>query len=192
MPFLVRGPGIAEGICSHVRASSSDLLPTVAELAGIAKWPAALEGGSLATVLRHRGTGAVARPRPELVVHFPHYDLGSKPASALLLDDYKLVLHYEDARCELFDLARDVEERHDLAAKEPERTAELRPTRELPACHRRRHAEDRRSRRRSRQAARRQAIDLSPAKEQVVGQSRGASEWSCRSERTISSCTVSS
>lgn len=125
VPFLVRGPGIAADSCSHVRASSADLLPTIAELAGIAEWSAAVEGGSLADVLRRRGSGVVARPRPELVVHFPHYDLGSKPASALFLDDYKLVRHYEDDRCELFDIARDPGERRDLAAAEPERTKEM-------------------------------------------------------------------
>lgn len=125
VPFLVRGPGVAADTCSHVRASSSDLLPTVAELAGLTSWPAAVEGGSLADVLRRRGTGVVARPRPELVVHFPHYDLGSKPATALFFDDYKLVRHYEDDRCELFDVARDPGERRDLAAAEPQRTKEM-------------------------------------------------------------------
>ncbi len=77
-------------------------------------------------VLRARGKGSVARPREELVVHFPHYDLGSAPASALFLDDHKLVLHYEDDRCELYDLLLDPGERHDLARSEPQRTAELR------------------------------------------------------------------
>lgn len=125
VPFLVRGPGIAAKVCSHVRASTADVLPTVADLAGLSKWPAAVEGGSLAPVLRGRGVGRVQRPREELVVHFPHYDLGSAPASALYLDDHKLVRRYEDGSVLLFDIGRDPEERHDLAAQEPRLVADL-------------------------------------------------------------------
>ena len=125
VPFLVRGPGVAAAVCSHVRASTADVLPTVAELAGITQWPAAVEGGSLAGVLHGRGVGRVARPREELVVHFPHYDLGSPPASAIYLDDHKLVRRYEDGSLLLFDIGRDPEERHDLAAAEPARVADL-------------------------------------------------------------------
>lgn len=125
VPFLVRGPGIEGKVCSHVRASTADLLPTVADLAGIAEWPAAVEGGSLVPVLRGRGVGRVLRPLEELVLHFPHYDLGSAPASAIYVDDYKLVRFYEDGGIKLFDLGRDPEERRDLSGSEPERVAEL-------------------------------------------------------------------
>jgi arylsulfatase A-like enzyme len=125
VPFLVRGPGVAAKVCSHVRASTADVLPTVAELAGITKWPAAVEGGSLAAVLRGRGVGRVSRPREELVVHFPHYDLGNAPASAIYLDDHKLVRCYEDGSTLLFDIGRDPEERRDLAADEPKLVADL-------------------------------------------------------------------
>lgn len=125
VPFLVRGPGVAGKVCSHVRASTADLLPTVAELAGIAAWPSAVEGGSLAGVLHGRGVGRVRRPREELVIHFPHYDLGSAPASAIYLDDYKLVRFHEDGSTRLFDLGEDPEERRDRSAAEPARVAEL-------------------------------------------------------------------
>ena len=125
VPFLVRGPGVAGGVCSHVRASACDLLPTLAELAGVAKWPAEVEGGSLAGVLRGRGVGTVARPHEAFVVHFPHYDLQSTPASAIFLDDWKLIRSYETDTVQLFDVTADPEERHDLAAKEPKVVADL-------------------------------------------------------------------
>lgn len=125
VPFLVRGPGVKAKACSHVRASTADVLPTIADLAGIRTWPKAVEGGSLAAVLRQGGVGTVARPREELVVHFPHYDLGSGPASAIFVDDYKLVRRYEDGARLLFDIGRDPEEQHDLAKAEPARVAEL-------------------------------------------------------------------
>ncbi|MBL8753947.1 MAG: sulfatase-like hydrolase/transferase, partial [Planctomycetes bacterium] len=125
VPFLVRGPGVAGNVSCHVRASTADVLPTIADLAGVTRWPDAVEGGSLAAVLRGRGTGPVARPREEIVVHFPHYDLGSTPASALFLGDHKLVRRYEDGVKLLYDIVRDPEENHDLAAAEPARLAEL-------------------------------------------------------------------
>ncbi|MBM3961299.1 MAG: hypothetical protein FJ306_05260 [Planctomycetes bacterium] len=100
VPFLVRGPGVAAGACSHVRASACDLLPTLADLAGIAAWPAAVEGGSLAAVWRGGGTGSVRRPREEFVVHFPHSDLqNGGPVSAIYLDEWKLIARTRPAPC---------------------------------------------------------------------------------------------
>jgi len=126
VPFLVRGPGVAAGVCSHVRASACDLLPTIAELAGITKWPSEVEGGSLAAVLRGRGVGVVARPREEFVVHFPHYDLqNGGPASAIFVDDWKLIRSYETGSVQLFFVSADPEERRDRAAAEPKVVADL-------------------------------------------------------------------
>lgn len=126
VPFLVRGPGVDKSLCSHVRASGADLLPTIADLAGLKEWPKEVEGGSLAAVMRGKGKGAVARPREEFVVHFPHYDLGNGgPASAIWLDDHKLIRVDETGALELYDLAVDPGEQRNLASKEPKLVAEL-------------------------------------------------------------------
>lgn len=128
VPFLVRGPGVAAGACSHVPVTACDLLPTMLELAGVKQpVPAGVEGGSLAAVLHDpAGRGVVKRPREELVFHFPHYDLGNGgPATALILGDYKLVRSYETGARRLFDLSSDPAEAHDLAAKQPERAAAM-------------------------------------------------------------------
>ena len=126
VPFLVRGPGVDKSLCSHVRASGADLLPTIADLAGLKAWPAEVEGGSLAAVLRGKGKGAVSRPREEFVVHFPHYDLGNGgPASAIWLDEHKLIRTDETGALELYDLAVDPGEQRNLASKEPKLVAEL-------------------------------------------------------------------
>jgi arylsulfatase A-like enzyme len=126
VPFVVRGPGVAAGACSHVRASACDLLPTLAELAGIAAWPADVEGGSLAAVWRGGGTGSVRRPREEFVVHFPHYDLqNGGPASAIYRDEWKLIRSYETGAVQLFDLDADPEERVDRAAAKPKVVSDL-------------------------------------------------------------------
>ena len=128
VPFLIRGPGIAGNVCSRVPVTACDVLPTIAELAGVrAALPAAVEGGSLAAVLRDQaGRGNVKRSREELVFHFPHYDMGNGgPATAILLGGYKLVRNYEKKTQRLFDLENDPGEERDLAAKLPEKAAEL-------------------------------------------------------------------
>ena len=128
VPFLIRGPGIAGDVCSRVPVTACDVWPTIADLAGVrAPLPAAVEGGSLAAVLRDpEGRGTVRRSREELVFHFPHYDLGNGgPATAILLGGYKLVRNYERKTARLYDLERDPGEERDLAASLPEKAAEL-------------------------------------------------------------------
>lgn len=126
VPFLVRGPGVAPGVCSHVRASGADLLPTLADLAQIQSLPAAIEGGSLVGLLKGNGVGEVKRSREELVIHFPHYDLSNGgPASAIFLGNYKLIRRYEDGAKMLFDVVKDPGERNDLAGSDTKRVEEM-------------------------------------------------------------------
>ena len=127
VPFIIRGPGISAGACSHVRASDQDLMPTLAALAKVTKpLPKGIEGGSLAAVLAGGGKGTVQRPREEFVVHFPHYDKDAiGPASTILLGDFKLVRVYETNALRLFNIARDPGERQDLAKEMPDKTKEM-------------------------------------------------------------------
>ena len=125
--FIIRGPGIQAGACSHVRAIGEDLLPTIAALARISEpLPKGIEGGSLASVLANAGKGSVSRPREEFVVHFPHYDKDPiGPASAIYIGDFKLLRVYETGALKLFDIAHDPGERHDLAAEMPDKVKAL-------------------------------------------------------------------
>lgn len=127
VPFLIAGPGVEAGVCSHVRAIAMDLFPTFAELAGAREaLPAGVEGGSCAAVLKNGGFGEVQRPREEFVVHFPHCDQDDiGPASALLLGDFKLIRAYELGLLRLFHIAAHPGERRDLAAQMPEKVKEL-------------------------------------------------------------------
>jgi arylsulfatase A-like enzyme len=130
VPLLVRGPGVRPGTCTHVAASTVDLLPTMAALAGLAglagPLPAGLEGGSLASVLAAAPNPKVRRPREEFVVHVPHYDKGDQtPAAALFLGDLKLIRSFETGAVQLFDLVHDLGERRDLAPSRPREAAEL-------------------------------------------------------------------
>jgi len=127
VPFIVAGPGVKAGACSHVRVTQTDLFPTFAELAGLCEpLPAGIEGGSFAGVLRNHGAGEVKRPREEFVVHFPHYDKDAQgPASAIYVGDLKLIRVYETGALKLFDIAKDPGERRDLAREMADNAKEL-------------------------------------------------------------------
>ena len=127
VPFIIRGPAIQPGTCSHVRAVGEDLFSTIAALAKVSEpLPKGIEGGSFASVLTNAGKGSVQRPREEFVVHFPHYDKDAiGPASAIYLGDFKLIRVYETGALRLFNIAKDPGERHDLAQEMPDKVKEL-------------------------------------------------------------------
>jgi arylsulfatase A-like enzyme/phosphatidylethanolamine-binding protein (PEBP) family uncharacterized protein len=127
VPLIVRGPGIMAGTCTHVRASTVDLFPTIAAIARTKEpLPKSLEGGSLTALLSGAPSPKVQRTREEFVVHFPHYDKDEQgPASSLLLGNDKLIRPYETGVVMLFDLSKDISEQHDLAKDRTEEAAEL-------------------------------------------------------------------
>ena len=126
VPLIVRGPGIKAGTCTHVRASTVDIFPTIAALARVKDaLPKNLEGGNLGAVLGG-APAVVKRSREEFVVHFPHYDKDEQgPASALLFGNDKLIHPYETGVPLLFDLSKDGGENHDLAKEKAKETADL-------------------------------------------------------------------
>ena len=128
VPFIIRGPGIAANSWCHVPIVGYDLLPTFCDWAGVppASLPKAVEGGSIAGLVAHDGQGKVTRPRDELLFHFPHYQSGHTPHSAIRVGSLKLIKLYEDDSVRLFDLDADFGERDDLAATRPADAARLR------------------------------------------------------------------
>lgn len=117
VPLIIRGPGIQSGTCSHVEATTVDLFPTVAALAKVIEpLPKELEGGNLGPVLAGIPNASVKRAHEEFVIHFPHYDKDAiGPASAIFLGNWKLIHVYETNVSHLFDLSKDLGEKHDLA-----------------------------------------------------------------------------
>ena len=123
VPLLIAGPGVKPGTFAHVRASTVDLLPTVAELAGLSaqSLPKDIEGASLVGTLKQGDTAAPKRAREEFVVHFPHYDKDDiGPATAILMRNYKMIRVFETEKRLLFDLSTDLAEEHDLSASKPD------------------------------------------------------------------------
>jgi len=124
-PLMVRWPGVVKaGSVCDAPVSSIDYFPTIREMARMETPGApAIDGVSLLPLLRN-GTGA---GHEALYWHYPHYsNQGGPPAGAIRMGSYKLIEFFEDGHVELYNLANDIGERHNLADAEPAKAAELR------------------------------------------------------------------
>jgi len=124
VPLIVAWPGRIPAVTIDVPTINEDFTQTFMELCGgPAPTEPGLEGVSIAPLL----LGGPA-PAPRLFAfHFPHYtNQGSRPAGSVREGDWKLIENYEDGNLELYNLANDPGERHDLAAEQPERASEMR------------------------------------------------------------------
>jgi arylsulfatase A-like enzyme len=130
VPYIFRWPGkIRPGTACRQPINSVDLYPTLLELAG-ADPPKGqpLDGVSYLRLLTGEQTDL---GREALYWHFPGY-LGAgqgqwrtTPAGAVRAGDWKLLEFFEDGRRELYNLKDDLSEKHNLAAKMPEKVKEL-------------------------------------------------------------------
>jgi len=118
VPMIVRGPGVAAGSHCGTTVVGTDWFPTFAAWAGVKEMPAGIVGGDLHPLLQGEST-EVDRANPPLF-HVPHYQ-GDVPRTALLDPPWKLRRNWETKQDALFHLERDLGERTDLAAEEPER-----------------------------------------------------------------------
>jgi arylsulfatase A-like enzyme len=124
VPFFIQAPGITKpGSINATPVIGTDFYPTLLELAGLPLKPEQhLDGVSLAPLLK----GGTIEER-DLFWHYPHYaPHGRGPSSWMRAGDWKLIHYWEDGRDALYNLAEDVGEQNDLAAKNPEKAKELR------------------------------------------------------------------
>ncbi|MCS7239000.1 MAG: sulfatase [Thermoguttaceae bacterium] len=125
VPWIARWKGvIPPGRKCATPICSIDLMPTLAELAGV-KLPTdrTIDGQSLVPLLL--GTGDL--PPRALFWHFPHYrETDIEPFSIVRVGRWKLIRFYHSGRDELYDLEADIGETQDLAIAQPDRLAELR------------------------------------------------------------------
>jgi hypothetical protein len=124
VPLIVRGPCVAfPGSQCEVPVTSTDFYPTLLEMAGLPLMPEQhCDGESLLPLL----TGQGGLKRPAIYWHFPHYgNQGGTPGSSVRAGDFKLIEFFEDGRLELYNLAEDIEEQHNLAEVDPHRVLEL-------------------------------------------------------------------
>eukprot|EP00913_Durusdinium_trenchii_P008845 g8311.t1 len=121
-PCIVRWPGVVKpGSECETPITSVDFWPTIAEIAGTAsKFQHRVDGVSLLSLLKQSGE---LKDRA-LYWHYPHYH-HTAPAGAIRHGDFKLIEYFEDGKLELFNLAKDQGELHDLAKSQPKKAQEL-------------------------------------------------------------------
>ena len=110
------------GSTSDVPVISMDFFPTILEAAGLEPAPGEpLDGESLMPVLRQDGL----LQRDAIFFHYPNYAFhgANRLGGAIRQGDYKLIEFYDDGSVELYDLANDIGEQHDLSGQMPERAA---------------------------------------------------------------------
>jgi len=122
VPLIVRWPGVAEaGATCRWPVIANDFLPTLLEMAAIGERPdQPIDGTSLVPLLRGRDR----LDRDSLYWYYPTYH-HSTPALAVREGDWKLIHFLEDDRLELYNLAEDIGEKQNLAAKMPEKAETL-------------------------------------------------------------------
>jgi arylsulfatase A-like enzyme len=119
VPVVARWPGrIAPGRVSNHLWYFPDILPTIAELCG-APLPPDIDGLSLVPEL----LGAAAAGRPQAQHKYLYWEFVGQVA--VREGDWKAIQPKAGAPWELYDLARDVSERNDLAARHPDVLARL-------------------------------------------------------------------
>ncbi|MCB1021688.1 MAG: sulfatase [Acidobacteria bacterium] len=128
VPTMALWPGVTQaGSVSSQPVITMDLYSTVLDIAGVelpAEEAAEVDGLSLVPLLRDP---SAKLPRQTLYWHYPHYhNFGANPYSAIRDGDWRLVEFYQDKHVELYNLAEDLSEEHDLAASMPEKAEELR------------------------------------------------------------------
>ena len=127
-PLIVRWPGaVPPGTVCEAPTCNIDFYPTFLEAAGIRPDPKQhLDGVSILPLLKD--PKAELR-REALYWHYPlgkpHF-LGGRSSGAVRQGRWKLIEFVETGRVELYDLAGDVGEKHDLAAGRPQKAAQLR------------------------------------------------------------------
>lgn len=132
VPMIVRYPGVAPagGECK-TPIVSTDFYPTFLEL-GKAETPSdyQLDGVSIAPLIRDPRRGRI--DRDAIYWHFPGYlqaygpgNWRTTPAGAIRSGDYKLIEFFETGTVELYNVAKDIGEQHDLSERLPEKTREL-------------------------------------------------------------------
>jgi arylsulfatase A len=124
VPLLIRWPGVTQaGAVCEQPVISNDLYPTFLQMAGLPLKPEQhLDGLGLLPLLKGE-----ALNRNCLYWHYPHYQ-SMPPHGTVRCGDWKLIEHYEDGTLELFNLAEDIGERHNLTSAHPGRAAQLKKT----------------------------------------------------------------
>lgn len=127
VPAIVHWPGVTQpGTVCTEQVITMDYYPTILEITGVpgnAAHNKNVDGLSLVPILKDP-KGSLGRDA--LYWHYPHYNVFiGIPYSAIRVGDYKLIKYYEDNHTELYNLATDISEAHDLTKSQPDITTRL-------------------------------------------------------------------
>jgi choline-sulfatase len=111
VPWIAQGAGIVRGVVHSGPVSLLDLAPTLCELAGAPALPDT-DGLSLATTF-----AGGSRPDPQRPIPATLTDRTRGWSAMIRKNHYKLVEHHGYPTTQLFDLADDPGEQHDLGAE---------------------------------------------------------------------------
>ena len=136
---------IPAGVVNEAVFIGTDLLPTLAAATGGRIAPGVVLDGRNVLPTWQGAKSPAAESARTFVWHFPYYHpetgyakakpaIGvddfavsqTRPQSAIRVGQWKLLHFYEEERDELYDLADDLSEQRDLAAREPGRARALR------------------------------------------------------------------
>jgi arylsulfatase A-like enzyme/predicted Zn-dependent protease len=118
IPLIVSGPGVPRGAVVPTRAATIDVLPTVMGLLGFGIDPALL-GRDLRPLMAARGVSADPLYGESL---FGRLNCHWASLRSWVKDDWKLIV---GSQPELYNLAQDPQEQHDLAVAEPARVTRM-------------------------------------------------------------------
>ena len=125
-PLLVRWPGVTKpGSTCNTPLISTDFFPTLLEATGHPLLPKQhLDGASFASLLKD--PNAAFQPDRALFWDYPHWgNQGGIPGAALRQGDWKLISFDWKKGSELYNLAEDPGEQHNLSEKQPDRVKEM-------------------------------------------------------------------
>ncbi len=124
MPLIVRWPGVVKpGAVCRVPVVSTDFYPTLLAAASLEAATDAADGENLMPLLRQTGS----LRRKAIYFHYPNYAWhgANRLGSAIRQGDYKLIEYLDDGSVELYNLAEDIGEKRNLAARIPDKAAQL-------------------------------------------------------------------
>lgn len=114
VPLLMRGPGIPRGQRLAAQCYLRDLLPTTCDLAGI-PIPASVQSRSLAPVLVRQASS----------IYSEVFGCFTDTQRMIRDDRWKLIWYPKQTRYQLFDLASDPDELHDLSAEQTDQVTAM-------------------------------------------------------------------
>lgn len=118
VPMIFAGPGIVAGT-SDALVQNADLTPTILDLAGLAGTGGPFDGSSLVPLLT--GTG----PPPHTEILLEHLTTDYAPSYCGLRTARWTYVRYRDGFEELYNLARDPDELHNVAPGHPRQRRQL-------------------------------------------------------------------